>query len=48
MDFQKVAPGVVVDFNEAGTPVGIDIDHAIKLLDLTMLETQAVPLPESA
>ena len=45
VDSREVAPGVVVDFDEEGRLVGIDIDHASKLLDLTKLETQSVPVP---
>ena len=47
-DSKEVAPGVVLDFDVAGTLVGIDIDHASELLDLTKLETNAVPLSPSA
>ncbi len=45
---QEVAPGVVLDFDDAGTLVGIDIDHASKLLDLTKLETDSVPVTEAS
>jgi len=31
VDSKEVAPGVVGDFDETGTIVGIDIDHAAKL-----------------
>ena len=41
---REVAPGLVVDMNAAGDVVGIDIDHASKKLDLTSLETIALPL----
>ena len=44
VESREVAPGVVLDFDAAGTLVGIDIDHASKILDLTKLETMAVPL----
>jgi uncharacterized protein YuzE len=43
-DSKEVAPGVVLDFDDAGTLVGIDIDHASKVLDLTKLETNSVPV----
>jgi uncharacterized protein YuzE len=33
-----------VDFGADGGVVGIDIDHASKQLDLTTLETSALPL----
>ena len=41
---REVAPGVVVDFDADGKPVGIDIDHAQNLLDLTTLEAESLPL----
>ena len=41
---QEVAPGVVLDFDDDGTLVGIDIDNASKILDLTKLETVSVPI----
>ncbi|MPZ49516.1 MAG: DUF2283 domain-containing protein [Dehalococcoidia bacterium] len=44
-DAEEIAPGVVVDFGEDGRLVGIEIDHASKLLDLTKLETESIPLP---
>jgi uncharacterized protein YuzE len=42
-DSKEVAEGVVVDFDEDGNIVGIDIDHASKKLDLKILETEALP-----
>lgn len=44
VDSREVAPGVVLDFDDKGHLVGIDIDHASKLLDLTKLETESMPL----
>lgn len=46
VDSDEVAPGVVLDFDEAGQLVGIDIDHASKILDLTSLETVAIPIKD--
>ena len=43
-DAQEVAPGVVLDFDGEGHLVGIDIDHASKLLDLSRLEAQGLPV----
>ncbi|PIU63979.1 MAG: hypothetical protein COS84_08980 [Armatimonadetes bacterium CG07_land_8_20_14_0_80_40_9] len=43
----EVAPGIVVDFDVEGKPVGIDIDHAQNVLDLTTLETESLPLKVS-
>ena len=45
VDSREVAPGVVLDFDEEGNLVGIDIDNASKLLDLTKLETDTIPIP---
>jgi len=42
---REVVDGVVLDFDADGALVGIDIDHASRLLDLTKLETESVPMP---
>jgi uncharacterized protein YuzE len=42
-DAREIADGLVVDFDEEGRPVGIDIQHASRNLDLSTLETQALP-----
>jgi uncharacterized protein YuzE len=42
-DSREVADGVVVDFDEDGNIVGIDIEHASAKLDLKTLETEALP-----
>ena len=39
----EVADGVVLDLDEQGRVVGIDIDHASEKLDLSQLETVALP-----
>jgi uncharacterized protein YuzE len=39
----EVAPGIVVDFDENNNIVGIDIDHASKILNLSDLEIKSVP-----
>lgn len=41
---EEVAPGVVLDFDSEGHLVGIDIDHASKLLDLSRLEAESLPI----
>ena len=43
-DSLEVAPGVVLDFDETGVLVGIEFDHASKIVDLSRLETEALPL----
>lgn len=44
VEAREVAAGVVVDFDVDGKPVGIDIDHAGNILDLTTLEAESLPL----
>ncbi|MEP0815376.1 MAG: DUF2283 domain-containing protein [bacterium] len=43
-DSLEIAPGVVVDFDSDGKIVGIDIDNASKVAELTKLETTAIPI----
>lgn len=42
-DSREIADGLVVDFDEEGNIVGIDIQHASEKLDLRTLETEALP-----
>ncbi|MBI4823547.1 MAG: DUF2283 domain-containing protein [Nitrospirae bacterium] len=39
----EIAPGIVVDFDESNNIVGIDIDHASKILNLNDLEITSLP-----
>ena len=41
-DSHEVAPGVVMDFDGEGRLVGIDIDRASKIVDLSKLEAELV------
>ncbi len=41
---QEVAPGIVIDFDESGKPVGIDIEHAQDILDMDKLDIESFPL----
>ncbi len=43
-DSREVAPGVLLDFDAAGNLVGIDVDHASRVVDLSRLEAQALPV----
>jgi uncharacterized protein YuzE len=43
VDSKEVAPGVVLDFDEQGQLVGIDIDHASKVVNLKRIEAEALP-----
>ncbi len=42
-DSQEVAPGIVLDFDEDGNLVGIDIDHASEVVDLSRVELGKFP-----
>ncbi len=48
VEAQEVAQGIVVDFDAEGKPVGIDIDHAQNIIDLSTLEAQSLPLKVKA
>lgn len=43
-DSREVAPGVVLDFDAEGTLVGIDIDRASTVVNLSRLETESLPI----
>ena len=43
-DAREVAPGVVLDFGADGALVGIDIDQASKVADLSRLEAEDLPV----
>lgn len=44
VDSQEIVPGVVLDFDEEGRLVGIDIDRATHLIDLSRVDLNALPL----
>jgi uncharacterized protein YuzE len=39
----EVSPGIVVDFDENNNVVGIDIDRASQILNLSELEISSIP-----
>jgi uncharacterized protein YuzE len=43
-DSQEIAPDIVLDFDSEGRLVGIDIDQASQVVDLTCLETESLPI----
>jgi uncharacterized protein YuzE len=47
IEAREIVEGLVVDFDAKGEVVGFDIDHASKKLDLSIVETVALP-PASA
>lgn len=40
---REIVEGLVVDFDADGDVVGLDIDHASRKLDLSVIETIALP-----
>jgi uncharacterized protein YuzE len=44
VDSQEVAPGIVLDFDEAERLVGIDIDHASTVVNWSRLELDSLPV----
>ena len=45
---REVAEGLLVDFDAKGDVVGLDIDHASRKLDLSKVETIALPAASAA
>jgi len=45
-DSKEVAEGIIIDFDSDGKIVGIDIDHASKIVDLSKLESKSLPLKQ--
>ena len=43
VDTREVGDGIVIDIDEGGHPVGIDIDQASKHLDLRTLDLRQIP-----
>ena len=43
-DSKEVADCVVIDFDKDGAIVGIDIDHASKVVNLNRLESASLPV----
>jgi uncharacterized protein YuzE len=42
-DAEEAAPGVVIDYDSDGRPVGIDIEHARDVVDLSRLDLSELP-----
>ena len=47
IEAREIVEGLVVDFDAKGDVVGLDIDHASKKLDLSVIETSR-PSPREA
>ncbi|MFQ5880442.1 MAG: DUF2283 domain-containing protein [Dehalococcoidia bacterium] len=46
VDSREVGPGLVLDFDAQGRLVGIDIDHASQVVDLSRLEARSLPIAD--
>jgi uncharacterized protein YuzE len=44
VESEEVAEGVVLDFDGGGHVVGIDIDHASKIVDVAALKSGSAPI----
>lgn len=43
VDSEEVAPGIVLDFDADGSPIGIEVEDASKRVDLSSLEVSSFP-----
>jgi len=43
-EVRPVAPGINLDFDSNGSLVGIDIDHASRVVNLQNLEVESLPI----
>ena len=43
VETREISDGLIVDLDADGQVVGFDIDHASRRLDLSTLETEALP-----
>ncbi|MFH1147924.1 MAG: DUF2283 domain-containing protein [Pseudomonadota bacterium] len=41
---EEVSPGIVLDFDEKNRVIGVEIEDASKLVDLSRLELKALPI----
>jgi uncharacterized protein YuzE len=48
IDSQEVAPGVVLDFDVERRLVGIDIDQASQVVNLSRVETTSLPVASTS
>jgi len=48
VESKEIAKGVIIDFDENGTIVGIDIDKASTIVNLNKLESDSMPIKSFA
>jgi uncharacterized protein YuzE len=41
---EEVAPGIILDYDEHNRVIGVEIEDASKIVDLSKLEVKALPL----
>ncbi len=46
MDSKEIAEGIVMDMDAEGNIVGIDIEHASRMVNLSRLETKGMPFED--
>ena len=44
LESEEIAPGIVLDLDEKKRAIGVEIEDASKLIDLSRLELKAFPL----
>ncbi|NUM74780.1 DUF2283 domain-containing protein [candidate division KSB1 bacterium] len=44
IESEEVAPGIVLDYDDQNQVIGIEIEDASRLVDLSRLEVSALPL----
>ena len=47
-DSQEVKPGIILDLDEEGNLVGLDMDQASKKINLSRLEIESLPMIRAA
>ena len=47
-DSREISEGLVVDYDDEGRIVGLDIQHASQQLDLSTIDTESLPLKASS
>jgi uncharacterized protein YuzE len=48
VDSQEIKPGIVLDLDDEGNLVGLDIDQASEKVTLTKLEIESLPMSKVA
>ena len=48
VETREIEEGVILDFDEKGHLVGLDIDHASKVVNLSRLEIESLPVESVA